>query len=99
MEFDFLEDKYKAFDQALQSPQLLQYETGTYIYIPDYIGINGSMEYTQYYSKLYTDNTYEFRKDPKSLDFNHPVVKFQYIPDEKRIEIRELKEPGEIQDY
>ena len=99
MEFDFLEDKYKAFDQALQSPLLLQYETGTYVYIPDYIGINGSMEYTQYYSKLYTDNTYEFRKDPNSLDFNHPVVEFRYIPDEKRIEIRELKEPEEIQDH
>ena len=96
-EFAFLEDKYKAFDQAVQSPEFLRYDSGTYVYIPDYIGINGSMQYTQYYSKLYSDKNYEFRKKSEALDFTHPVVEFRYIPEEKRIDIRELKAPEDIE--
>lgn len=89
-EFHYLDDKNKAFDEAVSSAEFLQYESGTNVYIPDYIGIIGNMEYTQYYSQLYTDKTYEFRNKKEDLDFNQTVIEFRYIPEEKRIEIIEL---------
>lgn len=89
-EFRYIDDKNKAFDEAVSSAEFLQYESGTNVYIPDYIGIIGNMEYTQYYSQLYTDKTYEFRNKKEDLDFNQTVIEFRYIPEEKRIEIIEL---------
>lgn len=89
-EFHYLDEKNRAFDEAVSSAGFLQYESGTNVYIPDYIGINGNMEYTQYYSRLYTEKTYEFRNKKEELDFNQTVIQFCYIPEEKRIEIVEL---------
>lgn len=82
--------KYRAFDQAVSSPEFLSYEDGTNVYIPDFMGINQSMEQTQNYSKIYTDKNFIFTNEREALDYTKKVIQLEYNAGTGAICIREL---------
>ena len=82
--------KYRAFDQAVSSPQFLSYSSGTNVYIPDFMGINKTMEQTQNYSKIYTDKDFIFTNKKEDLDFTKKVIALEYSAEDEKIILKEL---------
>ena len=82
--------KYRAFYQAVSSPQFLSYSSGTNVYIPDFMGINKTMEQTQNYSKIYTDKDFIFTNKKEDLDFTKKVIALEYSAEDEKIILKEL---------
>lgn len=82
--------KYKAFDQMISSSQFLSYDSGTNVYIPDFMGINQSMEQTQNYSKIYTNKDFIFTNRAEELDFTRKIIILEYDAEDGKIQLKEL---------
>lgn len=70
--------KCRSFDKAVSSEFITNLEDDTDIYIPDNMGINTRMDYTEDYASIYSDNDIHFYNDITEIDFKETTVCMRY---------------------
>lgn len=83
-------EKYKAFNDIMNSDVIHNFDNGTNIYMPQYRWINNSEQIMIYYAELYTDKDLYFTNNYDDLDFKYPVIEFRYNQDKKCVEYNHL---------
>lgn len=82
--------RYEAFDRVVSSGNFAEIEEGAWIYVPDYVGIHGSMKSLSDYAETYTGKTYHFTKDITETEGQETAYRMDYHKETGEVFLTEM---------